>query len=371
MRFADCRQFLIGSAHADALPITASAPIVRDKPVNLKQEDAFCFASDKKNPVTDFYPSIRSLVTIVYYGTVFQKGKILTETYPFPFSTFRRHYISVEFVARQWARRVVSKRKASIREGIWLIDLWSSNYFHWFTETLPRLVRNQKLAVSGMPVVLSRHCRNKSYIFQSLHLFGVTNIVTLNRYEKVSVQELHILPPIVASGNVDSKTIRQVGEFIREHFLTKSRKKKRERPERIFISRKNARCRRILNEENLIEILEKYDFKIVMMEDLPWEEQVKTMLHAKILIGAHGAGMANMLFMPEGSAVLEMLPRRLDGTINNCYYNLASALGMKYHYQFRSHQDKSGVPDGGDANIIVSEAIFERNLVQIISNESF
>jgi capsular polysaccharide biosynthesis protein len=66
------------------------------------------------------------------------------------------------------------------------------------------------------------------------------------------------------------------------------------------------------------------------MEDLSFIRQIKLMQGTKVLLGAHGAGLTNMLFMPAGSVVVEI--RKEGDCHNNCFYSLASALGHRYYY---------------------------------------
>ncbi len=54
------------------------------------------------------------------------------------------------------------------------------------------------------------------------------------------------------------------------------------------------------------------------------------MSETKILVGFHGAGLTNMLFMQPGGKVLEIRP---DGTpVNNCFFTQANALNHHYYY---------------------------------------
>ena len=48
-----------------------------------------------------------------------------------------------------------------------------------------------------------------------------------------------------------------------------------------------------------------------------------------VLLGVHGAGMTNMLFLPDGAPVIELLN---DEHGDPCYFLLASCLGLPYFY---------------------------------------
>jgi hypothetical protein len=51
-----------------------------------------------------------------------------------------------------------------------------------------------------------------------------------------------------------------------------------------------------------------FDFQTIYAEDLSFEQQVKICSRARHLVSNHGAGLTNMLFMPQGASVLATAP---------------------------------------------------------------
>ena len=78
----------------------------------------------------------------------------------------------------------------------------------------------------------------------------------------------------------------------------------------IYISRRKARGRFILNEEALEAMLAEFEAESVCLEDFSFKEQVTLMQRTRLLISIHGAGLTNMMFMQEGGTVIEILPRK-------------------------------------------------------------
>ena len=76
--------------------------------------------------------------------------------------------------------------------------------------------------------------------------------------------------------------------------------------------------------------LNKYGFQIVYLEDYIWLDQVKLCMGASAMVGLHGAGLSNMLFLKPEAKIVE-LRGEMDGH-NNCYFSLASALDLPYYY---------------------------------------
>ena len=80
---------------------------------------------------------------------------------------------------------------------------------------------------------------------------------------------------------------------------------------RLFVSRADARKPRLMNEDEVYARIERFGFERVMPGRLPLAEQVGLFSEAQIVAGPHGAGMTNLIFMPEGGAVIGIFGRNL------------------------------------------------------------
>lgn len=119
--------------------------------------------------------------------------------------------------------------------------------------------------------------------------------------------------------------------------------------ERLYISRSRSLKRRISNEDEVIAVMSGLGFRIVHAEDHTFEEQVEMASHTTLFVSNHGAGLTNMLFMQTGGNVLEL--RHETDTINNCYFAMASALGINYYYQTCPSEDSSQDPHCADLRV--------------------
>jgi capsular polysaccharide biosynthesis protein len=93
----------------------------------------------------------------------------------------------------------------------------------------------------------------------------------------------------------------------------------------IFIKRKN---RNLKNINEIIFCIQSFGLNVneIDFSELSFDEQIKISNESKIMIGVHGAGLTNLMFMKKNSFVVEIDP--FDWGFN-CYEHLASNLGMK------------------------------------------
>ncbi len=99
--------------------------------------------------------------------------------------------------------------------------------------------------------------------------------------------------------------------------------------ERLYISRAQARVRRVLNEAAVMEVLSAFGFRSCRLEGLSLAEQVRLFSAADVVVAPHGAGLANLLFAGR-IPVLELHCR----AVSPVYFFLALALGQPYDYLY-------------------------------------
>lgn len=75
---------------------------------------------------------------------------------------------------------------------------------------------------------------------------------------------------------------------------------------------------------------------VVYFENLTFAEQVQTMQNAEVVLGAHGAGMSNLLFSRIGTRVIEVYP---FGYTPNFFERLAKGLYLQYEHVIADPDD--------------------------------
>lgn len=96
---------------------------------------------------------------------------------------------------------------------------------------------------------------------------------------------------------------------------------------RIYVSRKDAPGRRVVNEDAVYNVLARHGFVTVQLEHLPFVEQVAIFKGTEIVVAAHGAGLSNLAFASRETAVVELFS---PSYINPMYWCLADELGLRY-----------------------------------------
>lgn len=97
--------------------------------------------------------------------------------------------------------------------------------------------------------------------------------------------------------------------------------------EKLYITREGARRRRVSNEAELWPRLAVLGFVKLRLEDLSWREQTAAFSAAKVVVGPHGAGLANLVFCRPGTRVVEFFN---PAYVNRCYERLCRAAVLDY-----------------------------------------
>ncbi|MEM9477987.1 MAG: glycosyltransferase family 61 protein, partial [Pseudomonadota bacterium] len=74
----------------------------------------------------------------------------------------------------------------------------------------------------------------------------------------------------------------------------------------LLVSRKDARIRKLINEDALFERLQPFGAKRITPGTLSHAEQVAAFSKASVVIGTHGAGLTNLIFTPPATPVIEI-----------------------------------------------------------------
>ncbi len=206
-----------------------------------------------------------------------------------------------------------------IKKAAWFLEYWYDNYFHWLAFHLTKLVFLEETGTTKA-IILPPYdkIKNSAIIRTSLKYMGIDPSTALNASTGVTeVEQLTVVNTDIFSDRLIRKVRKK---FIAPNTPVGEKK--------FYISRENAHWRRIVNNDEIRPVLKYYDFEIDEAAKLSFEEQIRLMSDAKVIMGIHGAGLGNMLFCPQGVHVVEIAD--IENLPNPHYYAFARAIGHNY-----------------------------------------
>lgn len=193
---------------------------------------------------------------------------------------------------------------------------FSSGYYHWIVEVLPRLFAHESVANDSPRLVVNSPLNH--WQLESLELLGFPrqDLVELGT-DYLELEKLYF-PAYIG---INPYCL----DWLRERlFATVALEPT---PKRVYITRRLAAKRRLVNENQIESLLHQHGFIIAELETLSFAEQVRLFAQAEIVVGPHGAGLTNMVWSPRDCKVMEI---QHPDYLNVMYYMLAEVLHQRY-----------------------------------------
>lgn len=258
---------------------------------------------------------------------------------------------------------IFPKFNFSKKRFLLITDEWTSNYYHWHIISLVRLlILKEKNLLENSLLFLPKKYQRYKFVLPALEKLGVkkSQIVFLPRKSNIKVHEL-------AYCRADQQNPPAFREL--RKLLVSDVKNAPDFGDKIYISRQGQALRFVENEDALVGVLEKSGFKKIIIDQFSYEEQIAICSKAKYVVSPHGAGLTNILFMAENSAILEMATKSEAAKPVTDYYKLADMLNIKYFYQECEVGPKSRVPDFHHGSLVVDLDNLEKNLQLMLKND--
>ena len=326
--------------------------------MNLEPGDLRLFQPELQRTI----PASRLLemrdVRISADGFLFKAGRVLPESFAF---AHLRHDWTRGQLLRFLVHNYLLKTPVRIDgDALWVVDNWSTGYFHWLADALPRLflVRQH---LKDWTLLLPHEARTLPFVEPSLAPFGVGRVRYAGKSEVLRCRRLFVPTHAAPPGHFNDAVIGGVRQVLVAAYGTSGDAG----ADRLYISRGAARRRRVSNEADVLDVLHRFGFRVLHAESCRFEEQVRAASAARFMVSSHGAGLTNMLFMRPGSYVLE-LRHQADG-VSPCYFTMASALGLRYFYQTCASLEPGEPPH--TANLHVDIGKLSDNLERLLAGK--
>jgi capsular polysaccharide biosynthesis protein len=330
--------------------LSTTDEVKRSLPVNFKQEDIYLFEHELTKEIEGSY--FYTLKAAVVVSDTVMKLPFL---YYYPSETHLNGRFN-EQQRKEYIQKITFPSKF-YSKAIWITQNWTWMYFHWMIDALTRYVACKEYIKDHSILIPSKY-KKFDYIQESLEFLGIP-FIWYNENETTFVWDL-ILPSHTAiPGNYNEVYLRKLRTFFLSKLNTINTPYRK-----LFISRKNAQTRRIVNEDALVELFEKFGVEIHYFENYSFQEKISILSETTHLIGMHGAGLTNMLFLPSNARVLEI--RVACDSHNNSYFAMSSALNLPYYY-FSAAKVES-VDDTND--VLIDVQSFKDLLISFVDEHS-
>ncbi len=203
------------------------------------------------------------------------------------------------------------------------------NFYHTLIEDLSRvfLLRQPvyremgtiKMLFPSEPTALERYLLDR-------YLPDNIEIDVVGRDQLIEPDEL-ILPSFLTRQSVTYLPQAFVDD-LRPHLVPQRARKKRHR---IYITRRpgpSGSVRLIENDEQLWQALRTRGFERHALEDLSFDEQIALFYDAEIVVAAHGAGLANLLF----AEAVDVIELHASALVVPYFYYMSASLGHRYRW---------------------------------------
>lgn len=208
-----------------------------------------------------------------------------------------------------------------------LSGLSGNVYFHWMVDVLPRinLLRQSGINFDKIDKFLVNSQRSP-FQQETLKQLGIpaSKIIESDQFPHIQAKQLIVPAYAGYMGWLQPSAI----DFLRKTFLPLAKNPGSGYPERIYISRGDARYRRVLNEAEVIETITRFGFIPVELESLSLAEQITLFSQAKVILGAHGSGLTNIVFCASGTKVVEWVSPHYN---RHYYWIISQYLGLEHY----------------------------------------
>lgn len=213
---------------------------------------------------------------------------------------------------------------------VFLSVRWGAvGYFHWIFDILTRL---ELLRLSGIDFesidkfVINRY--GQKFQIETLTHFGIPREKIIESSKVPHIQAKSLIVPSLPQLRA-YRDARWACNALKQRFINPQDLQSFGKLERIYINRKDAPHRRVVNEDQVISFLEDWGFTSIALESMSFSEQVLCMASAKIVVAVHGAGLSNLVFCNPGTKVLEIFS---PAHVQNTYWRISNVCELEHYH---------------------------------------
>jgi hypothetical protein len=207
---------------------------------------------------------------------------------------------------------------------ITLLACGTANFFHAMLDSLARSASlPHQLLAEASSVLLSAQGSIEQNIFPHLQLPRHLAMRKVPNGESLHIETLVL--PMTVYGTSSYHPV--VGHFFDRVSSCIPVCDTESFPKRIYLDRRGASSRRLVNEDEVVGSLARQGFVPVSLEKLSLPDQVRLFRGAEAIVAPHGAGLTNVGFCHPACVVLEL---QMDAYVHWGFRHLAALRGLSY-----------------------------------------
>ena len=218
-----------------------------------------------------------------------------------------------------------------------IAEFWGEGFFHFLCENFVRLfIGLDWLKSPGRGMAAMIHVKKKtSFAMQALAAVGVSSSRVLSGVSAKA--KAMIIPEPVGCGSPGKILAQLTRVSVLSNVLSfKQLSSTIPTKLKLTVISRGTGSRSVVNHQKLVAALKmKYEVEgggghtVQVFTKLSMKDSVKLFKTTDIVLGPHGAGLSNILYMQPGRGVVEFMVAGKD--VNACYMYLAVKLGLRYH----------------------------------------
>ena len=211
-----------------------------------------------------------------------------------------------------------------------------NNYYHWMFQILPQVDLWQRSIIDKGDIskIVFPFSLRSSFQRETLNILGISQSQIIELADRDCLQTNNSL---LFASSLKGNPRKWIGDFLRREFLPRQVEFSN-KLERIYICRKNAAYRRVINQDEFSNYLDKMGFQSVHLESLSVREQATLFSNTDIVLSLHGAGLTNIVFCQPHTKIIEIFPQSSTPMM---YRKIASYYNLKYFYLLCKDIDNS------------------------------
>ena len=198
-------------------------------------------------------------------------------------------------------------------------------YYHWMVDSLPRLFLLKESGLFDTVDYFLVPNYSLDYHRETLAYFGIKDhqVISIQSHRHIQADSLILTSYTRVNGHHPQWAC----DGFYDTFVGASAPERSDKL--LYISRADAKQRRVLNESQLIDMLKRYGFEVYTMSSLSMREKVQLLSAARVIVGPHGSGSVNFAFCKPGTKILELFP---DNCVAPFICDICDKRGLVYDY---------------------------------------